>query len=70
MNSNKDLVQKKNNENFDPKISETCITPPTPVKNNYVLNDEYELLLFEYDYKDESINKKENMTMVLKFKKM
>ena len=41
INSEKDLVQKKNNENVDPKIPETLITPPTPVKHvdtdeNYV----------------------------------
>ena len=54
INSEKDLVQKKNNENFDPKIPETLITPPTPVKhvqldeNNDVLKNENDLLIFEF----------------------
>ena len=67
MNSEKDLVQKKNNGNFDSKIPETLITPPTPVKNvqlddkNYVLKDEKELLLYEYAYTDELINTKEHI---------
>ena len=33
MNSEKDLVKKKNNGNVEPKIPETLITPPTPVKH-------------------------------------